>query len=1107
MTKPSVSGFTYRDRQKIKADDGLFQFCDVVIQRRNKPALSLIENDMLLNVGQISIEFEDRFSEFTVGSVSIKVSNFNNELDLGNSDSYFSGLSKDEIVSVNIYLKMDKYYPIFRGILSFNESSFNINEDEGTLYAEGEIKKYSNITAQEMWGLSDKHRFKHVSDVVAKCLEKMEVGIGQPIVSVLEEPKLTCEDYTFSYYDKTDPDEPVKSVAVDEDGIIYQLTRNTLYSFNPRTREKRVLNSFPASNKELRYSNLIYQDGWLYYFSQNFVSLVLRYDRILKTKKDGSEHKQVCWTILPKIHKEIESSQFSYGFGTADVSYRFYAYQFIGRYFSRTSGRKGSGSIKIDKYMYVDFAYIEGDSIPFEVWPGGMIATFPTTEQKVRVLRNFYKTYKDPEHGSKEVLIQQFVGFLPMYLPPGEYSFISYPSSVDFITKVDKVTHFEYHPDWIANEVPRKFKIVLKEIPDYFFVPCNGFLISPQAKTFTNPEIDLFVVDPTSAETHTISLTKKCTNENIALYVEGTHLFVAYVSEDSCILEEMVIDRPYNCTKVKTETLLDDAKIGVKEISRIDSQGVAIYEYKNLPNFLETPHNIDGAVAPIFIDPNAESTAPAEPPCHAYISNFDVSPFIWGFPGFDFCEPSDSWWLFIALDGDFREEKSQFNKVDYFSEDDFILLVPPTETNIYKFESSPIIEIAHDITQNIWLISRTRIKIPQIPDPKYGLNAKIYKSAGMLPPLRFVMTPNGNRYNYTLVEKEEQTVEAYTLREKAEPVKLTNKYALIDASFKITLENGQEIPSSDYEIQQNKGTDYDEMWIYFGPAYFGKKILITYNYVDPEKRFSGLVKAHDKIYFVETSSDGAKLISYDGTQFKEEGLTYVEQMPDRTYKTLTEVIKPRETGINSNLVHCSKNDRIYGITSPNDFVLFQFAKNISPYIEDVYFQDQNVVQILNECAKAVGFIICMDFEGKFYFVSRNYFSKIYPETLDEDSILDLKTRQASYEFGDRYDKIIITYPGGQETIGEGRLKYTIGSSVISSRGWGRTLAKFSYDYLSKDKQTYIVKTKAFYDLWLLNGINIVFPEKSIFKMTKVHSMTLSPDDLSLEITAREVIEV
>jgi hypothetical protein len=1099
------------DRQSIKANDGLFSFCDVIIQRPDRQAISLIQENLLVEVGQISTEFEDRFSEFTVGSVSIKVSNFTNQLDLNNPDSYFYKLSKDEIVSVTIYLQMEKNYPIFKGILSQTESTFNIDSDEGTLYAEGEIKKFSNVSAEQMWGEDDKHRFKHVVDVVNKCVEEMATETAQPMQSIVKEPSLISEDRTFSYYDKTDSDEPVQSIAVDEDGILYLMTEKKIYSFNPTTREKKLI--YTQSSSLYKNHKMVYYNGYLFFLGEWGTSGLFPY----RLKKDGSDLDQVWNFPLPGINETFESKQFDYhvGTGNPDFPFRFYSMQLVGWYKTRVLSVLQGPKITISKYAYVDFAYLEGDSAPVGTespfsWPGGN--TYPTTEQKVRVYRNFYKTYRHPEWGNMQILIQQYYGVLPMNLPPGEYSFVSYPSSVDFaynvIMEIKDGVMYSYYPEWNPNEVPRKFKIVVKEEPNLSMIFCNGFLLFPVRKSITDQPIQIVVQNPVNlAQYWIIDLSQPCISEDICLYVENDHLFIAYTTKDGCILEEMVINGFDDVTKIKTEILLDDAKTTVRDFARIGTKSVAIFEYKSLPNFIETIHNIGDRVDQAYLDPSSQQTWPADMPCHADVVIWHI-PLFFSLPLDQYWDdPGDSWYLAIGLQGDFREEKSEFNKVDYFSDSDLILIVPSgSDENIYKWEIAPITEVVYDTGQNIYLISRTRIKVPLFESlyPQTNNGSKIYKSCGKLPPLRFVKAGKDIRYNYTLVEKEEKTVEAYTLREKAEPVKLTNKYAVIDDSFKITFENGKEIPSSDYEIQENKGTDYDEMWIYFGPVYFGKKILITYNYVDPEKKFLNLTVTHNKVYFIETGTDGAKLISYDGTAFKEEGLTYIEQQPDHSYKTLTEVIKPKETGINSNLIYCSKNDRIYGITSPNDFVLFQFAKDISLYIEDVYFQDRNCVQILDECAKASGFIICMDNFGKLHFVSREYFSRMYPENLDEDTIIDLQTRQASYEFGDRYDVITVQYPNGEEAVGEGRLKYTIGSSVISSRGWARALANFSYDYLSQDRQTHIVKTKAFYDLWLLNNIPVIFPEKSISALTKVHSMTLNPSDLTLEITTREV---
>jgi len=1107
---------TLPDRQKIKANDGLFQFCDVIIQRPDHQAISLIQENLLVEVGQISTEFEDRYSEFTVSSVSIKVSNFTNQLDLNNPDSYFYKLSKDEIVSVAIYLQMEKNYAIFKGILSQTESTFNIDSDEGTLYAEGEIKKFSNVSAEGMWEEGDKHRFKHVVDVVNKCVEEMATETAQSIQSIINEPSLTSEERTFSYYDRIDPDETVQSIAVDEDGILYLMTEKKIYSFNPATREKKLI--YGQSSSLYKNHKMVYYDGYILFVGEWLDEEDI--GTIYRMKKDGTELTYLHAFPLPTINNVFTSRQYDYFRGAPLLEegqrYRFYAFQLIGEFVDMTHKRYSGQQVYLDKLMYVDFAYIEGESDPVGThdpfsFPGGY--PFPTSEYKIRVFKNYT---------AEGYNIQQYCGCLPMYLSPGTYSFISYPCSEDFNFETAYVTgpwilpwQNLYYSKWNPNDVPRKFTISIKEDVDFCFTICNGFLIYPKRQTSylwfnpNDPRISLEAINPLDASQRwDIDLKVECINEKIGFSVDGAHIFLAYKSKDANYIEEMIINGYDNVTKVKTENVLNDAKVAVKEIVRYGNKNACIFEYNDLPNFVQTIHTIGSLVNPEKLDPDlinpnsGQQYLPADDlPCHAVYSSL-----IQGIGFLNYAIPTD-WWFVVGLPGDMRDEKSQFNQIDYFSDDDYILIVPSAgDANIYRWQISRAMEVLFDSEQNIYLITRTRLKGSFFENfsSQVTADAKIYKSAGKLPPLRFVKAGESVRYNYTLVEKEEKTIEAYTLREKAEPIKLTNKYAVIDASFKITFENGKEIPSSDYEIQENKGTDYDETWIYFGPVYFGKKILVTYNYVDPEKKFLSLIVAHNKVYFVETSSAGAKLISYDGTQFKEEGLTYIEQQTDHSYKTLTEVIKPKETGINSNLVYCSKNDRIYGITSPNDFVLFQFAKDISLYIEDVYFQDRNCVQILDECAKACGFIICMDNFGKLYFVSREYFSRMYPDKLDEDSIIDLQTRQASYEFGDRYDVITVQYPNGEEAIGEGRLKYTIGSSVISSRGWARTLANFSYDYLSQDKQSYIVKTKAFYDLWLLNNINLIFPEKSISALTKVHNMTLNPADLTLEITTREV---
>ena len=90
------------DLDRIKKDDGWYHVVDVMVQRQGKDSISLKDRNILIGLSRISIRFEDEFGQFEAGSVEISVSNFYGDLDTGNSSSYFYGLTKDEVVMVEI---------------------------------------------------------------------------------------------------------------------------------------------------------------------------------------------------------------------------------------------------------------------------------------------------------------------------------------------------------------------------------------------------------------------------------------------------------------------------------------------------------------------------------------------------------------------------------------------------------------------------------------------------------------------------------------------------------------------------------------------------------------------------------------------------------------------------------------------------------------------------------------------------------------------------------------------------------------------------------------------------------------------------------------------
>jgi len=1105
---PSIPVSHPRIKKAEDIDKWKFKLFDVRLRRPGKDEISLLDQGLLMRVGDITKEFEQDYGQFAVSSVVINVSNLKGFLDTGNPGGYFFKLSKDEIVKARVILK-DTDESVFSGILSQKEEDFDIDTDEGVLELEGLLKEYENVSAEMMWqddDPDDPHRFKSISAVVEKCRGLMNIDLGQ---TVIEKPTLTLDpegsDYSFSYYNRVNKDEVVNSIAVDENGIVYQCTDHKIYSFNPETEETKELYSIPT---HVSLCNLLYCNSSLYFIEDDWQInpgfhwiIKLEILSLIKTFIKNFKFYDRTDFISPMSEKywewyEVPGSK-SPSTGLFQYERRFY--QAIGLILSNIgfyanhdpAALQGNINEELNLnhigFRYIDFFYPE---ITQETDSDYLL--YASTEHPVCAGQLVYlkdMTYfdiseTDPDVISLPVLptyIMLNFGLLPLYLQPGKYSFFSLPDS--------------------NYSLPKRFKVFYKHDQRHSMVIVNGILFFTYSESDFNIKVGEINLSDTSQFQEVNGLFSK---DSYLSLNSHQHILTATLNEGS-VNEINTWVMAYQINGYNNKNQVVNIKFSNREKSSPDalcslSKNLVLWQTPDIPQYEYT-----GFRTGIYYSlrewrgkDNNKYSRPPDPPFHLNYLNMITS--YWTTTGNHYVVGI----LQIFLQGDQTEK---------FKAGDFIIISSELNDPCLNRQTFYIREVRHETEQNkggiVYRFDRTVLVCELSMKPSdVPINGYIYLQKGKRAKESIVADLNNvlSKSNYSFIEKEDREVPDFQVKEKAEPIKLQNKDIVITANFKVFYEDGtilQSVPifpsaSGTYQIKLRQGTDFNEAWIYFSQGDIGKTILINYDYIDEEKKFQALTSCKNKLFFVESKTN--RLISYDGTQFKEEGLTYDQVQPDYSVRILTEQIKSNETGISSNLVYDSLKDRIYGVTSPNDCVLFQYAKNIALYIPDCKFLGKNVLQVLGECARICNFVVYMDDEGKLYFVPRDYNVRNF--ILTEEDIFSINSRMAAYEFGETYEKISVRFDGGEVVLGEGMLSYSSGSDYVSSRGWATVLTTDLQDYFSTNPQIFTIIQKFITGIRPLDMVLPIVTEKYISSMAIVQRIRIDQENQKVEITAR-----